>query len=53
MDNEEARRLVEAEGFRVIGLQEEKDDVFIFICDDDGAVIEVAVINGSVIVAPT
>ena len=54
MDSDEARRLVETEGFSVISLQEEKGDVFIFLCnDDDESEIEVAVIDGNVIVAPT
>ena len=54
MTSSDARKLVESEGFRILSYDGEESGAFFFTCEgDDGDPVEVSVINGGVIVAPT
>lgn len=54
MERNEAVKLLESEGFKIIELLEENDGDFAFLCDgDDQSEIEVAVVNGMVVISPT
>lgn len=53
MQEEEARKLVEKEGFTVIELLEYENDSYCFLCSIDGEEVEVCVVDGMVAIAPT
>lgn len=53
MSEEEARKLISDNGFDVIGLLEKNGDSYCFLCVIDGEEIEVCVVDGAVVVAPT
>ncbi len=53
MTQEEARALVEQEGYNVSGLVEQDGETFVFNCEDDkGDEIEVCVVDGHVYPSP-
>lgn len=54
MTQEEARRLVEAEGLTVIEYTGEGQGMHFFECEGEkGTTVEVCVFNGDVLIAPT
>ena len=53
MSEEEARTLVENEGYTVIELLEQQDDSYCFLCSLNGEEVDVCVIDGVVNIAPT
>lgn len=53
MTQEEARALVEQDGYNVSGLVEQDGETFVFNCEDDkGDEIEVCVVDGQVYPSP-
>ena len=54
MTSEDARKLVESEGFTVLDYTGEENGMHFFVCDgEQGTTVEVCVADGEVIVAPT
>lgn len=54
MTSENARKLVESEGFTVFDYIGEEKGIHFFVCGgEQGTTVEVCVVDGEVIVAPT
>lgn len=54
MTGDDARKLVEDEGFTVIDYTGEEQGIFFFLCDgEQDTTVEVCVVNGEVVISPT
>ena len=53
MDIDEAKKMIESEGFTNVRFVEEEDGIYIFMCDDEGEEVSVYVKDGEIVVSPT